>query len=514
MGEEPTDLATRLAATASRRPETAALIWQGQVASYADLDQRVTAAAGGLQRRGVRRGDRVALMLGNSPAFVEAFLAVLRAGAVVVPVNTALSAAEVGYILSDSGARVLVIGDAAATALTSAREAVVGLDHVVVAGAGVPPGATAAWRGLLDARDPYSQVPGAPDDLAALVYTSGTTGRPKGVMLSHRNLDANQRQALATPLAVREGDVVFAALPLFHIYGMNLGLGTAVRVGATLLLVERFDPVRTLELIDRHRATVLLGAPPMYVAWLNVAGSERYDLTSVRVAVSGAAPLPPEVLTRFSDQLGIGIWEGYGLTEAAPAVTSTTMGAGPKPGSVGRPLPGLEVELVDVDGEPVEPGDPGEIWVRGENVFVGYWRDDAATREALTSEGWLRTGDVAVADAQGDLRLVDRKQDLIIVSGFNVYPREVEDVLHRHPGVLKAAVVGIAHPYTGEAVKACVVPAPGSDLTEDDVVGWCRRSLARFKCPQVVEFTASLPATATGKVRRGELRERGATTAR
>lgn len=490
MTPDRPDLADRLTETAARIPERVALRWQGRAITYGDLDARVTAAAAGLHWIGIERGDRVAVMLGNTPHFVEAFLGILRVGATVVPLNPCLAPPEVEHILHDSGARILVTTATIADALPELGVQVLRPD---------------AWRDLLAAGHPLPDVERVPDDLAALVYTSGTTGRPKGAMLTRRNLDANQRQALDTPVGLREDDVVLAVLPMFHIYAMNVGLGCAVRVGATLLLHERFDPLSTLEDIERNGVTVILGAPPMYVAWLNTPGLADTDLSSVRVAVSGAAPLPANVLTRFREDHGLTIWEGYGLTEASPAVTSNAMGDVTKPGSVGKPLPEIELRLVGEDRGDVEPGDPGEVWIRGPNVFAGYWRDDEATAEVLV-DGWLRTGDVGTLDDDGYLRLVDRKKDLIIVSGFNVYPREVEDVLEAHPSVLQAAVVGIAHPYTGEAVKAIVVAAPDSDLTEDELVDHARRHLARFKCPEIVEFVTALPSTATGKVLRRELR--------
>lgn len=501
------DLATRLADTAERVPERVAIRWQDRTITYAELEGRVSAAAGGLQHLGVEPGDRVGLMLGNTPPFVEAFLGALRAGAVVVPINTGLTGPEVAQILADCSARVLVVAGSAHGVLDEVRAGAPDLRHVVMAGPreGIEQ-VPQTWVGLVGAEHPYGPVDRDPDDVAALVYTSGTTGRPKGAMLTHRNLEANQDQALGTSLGIREGDVVLAVLPLFHIYAMNVGLGSTVRVGATLLLAERFDAVATLEAVEADGVTVILGAPPMYVAWLNTPGVEDVDLSSVRVAVSGAAPLPGSVLERFRDHLGITIWEGYGLTEAAPAVTSNVVGGAVRPGSVGPALPGVEIRLVDERGRDPEPGDPGEVWVRGPNVFAGYWQDPEATAEALTDDGWLRTGDVGVLDDDGYLHLVDRKEDLIIVSGFNVYPREVENVLDRHPKVVQSGVVGAPHPYTGEAVKAFVVPVTGSDLTEDEIVSWCQRHLARFKCPETVKLVAALPHTATGKVLRRELR--------
>ena len=416
------------------------------------------------------------------------------------------------YILRDSGARVVVASEDVRHVAATAAAAAGGVEHTILtSAAGQAPddgGSGPTWDELLAAGAPYEPIERDPDDVAALVYTSGTTGRSKGAMLSRGNLAANQDQVLATPLAITEDDTVLGVLPLFHIYAMNVGLGASIRAGATILLVERFDPQRTLEDIERHRVTVILGAPPMYVAWLDTPGARERDLSSVRMAVSGAAPLPASVLNRFADELGVPIWEGYGLTEASPAVTTNAMGEEIRPGSVGKPLPGVEVRLVDDRGRDVDLGDPGEVWVRGDNVFSGYWNDDAATAEALV-DGWLCTGDVGVFDEDGYLRLVDRKRDLIIVSGFNVYPREVEEVLYRHPNIAEAAVIGVAHRYTGEAVKAVVVPRHGTELTEDDVLDHCRRSLARFKCPDIVVITDQLPHTSTGKVLRRLLRDAG-----
>jgi long-chain acyl-CoA synthetase len=326
-------------------------------------------------------------------------------------------------------------------------------------------------------------------------------------MLTHANLLANLDQmSQAELLAEGEDDVAFLALPMFHIYALNVILGLTMRVGATAVLMERFDATGSLEAIERHGVTILFGAPPMFIAWLNTPGVERFDLSRVRIAISGAAPLPGAVLEDFRRKLGITIWEGYGLTETAPGVTSNAMGSEAKPGSIGKPLPGVEVRIVDASGDDVEDGDPGEIIVRGPNVFRGYWRLDEATAEVIR-DGWFHTGDVGYADADGYIFLVDRKKDLIIVSGFNVYPREVEEAIFRHPKVADVAVVGIPHPYTGEAVKAFVVLKPGETTTEEELTDFCRRSLARFKSPQVIEFVSELPHLPTGKVLRRLLRD-------
>jgi long-chain acyl-CoA synthetase len=297
-------------------------------------------------------------------------------------------------------------------------------------------------------------------------------------------------------------------LPLFHIFGLNAGLGVTLKEGATAVLMDRFDPVASLEAVERHGVTVLLGAPPMFPAWLHAAEARRFDLSGVRLAVSGAAPLPGAVLEAFRERLGITIWEGYGLTETAPAVTTNALGEAAKGDSIGLPLPGVEVRLVDENGAEVEDGDPGEIVIRGPNVFQGYWKRPEET-EAAFRDGWLRTGDIAYRDEDGYLFIVDRSKDLVIVSGFNVYPREVEEALASHPAVAECAVIGLPDERTGEAIRALVVRAEGTDVTEGDLLEHCRGRLARFKLPREIRFVESLPKHVTGKVLRRRLKDVG-----
>ena len=326
-------------------------------------------------------------------------------------------------------------------------------------------------------------------------------------MLTHGNLLANLDQMAEVPaLREAESDVVLLALPVFHIYALNVVLGITIREGATAVLVERFDPVETLELIRRHGVTVLFGAPPMFSAWLQAATATDADLSSVRLAVSGAAPLPGDVLEAFHARFGVQIWEGYGLTEAAPSVTTNALADEARRDSIGLVLPGVDVRLVDDRGEDVEEGDPGEIVVRGPNVFQGYWRKPEDTT-AILRDGWLRTGDVAYRDDDGYLYIVDRTKDLVIVSGFNVFPKEVEEAIARHPAVAEVAVIGVPDERTGEAVKALVVARAGATLTPDDVIEQCRGTLARFKWPKHVEIVDSLPKHVTGKVLRRALRD-------
>ncbi len=477
--------------------------------TWAQLDALVDATARGLRALGLEPGDRVGLRLGNTPDFPVAWFGALRAGLVAVPVNPGYTEVEVRTQLGDCGARALVTAPAAD--LDALRAGLPGLEHVLLAeqgqdGPGTLAGLQVAGGPPLPAASPAGSVGGS-EDLAAVLYTSGTSGVPRGAMLSHRALLATlASSASIDPPVVAPDDVVLLVLPLSHVYGLGAALGMVARQGATGVLVERFDPVETLADVRRHAVTCLVGAPPMYVAWSMLPGVGD-SFSSVRLALSGAAPLPPDVLHRVLDATGQHVFEGYGLTETAPVLTSTLVSEVAKAGSIGRPVPGVELRLLDEDGREVEEGDPGEIVVRGANLFSGYWPDGA---DGPDGDGWWATGDVAYADDDGDLFLVDRRRELVLVSGFNVYPREVEDVLLRHPDVAEAAVIGIPHPYTGESVKALVVPRDGARLRADDVIAHCARSLARFKCPTAVEVVDDLPHSATGKVSKGRLRARAA----
>jgi long-chain acyl-CoA synthetase len=430
-----------------------------------------------------------------------------------VPVNPGYTPRELRHLLADSGASVLL-----------------GTPSVLRDVAGLR-------ADLPDLRATYAEIPagdGEPptvavtaDDLAVLLYTSGTEGQPKGAMLSHRALMANHWQlAEIEPPIVRADDVVLLALPLFHAYGLNSGLGAVAYHGACGVLVERFDPADSRDIIARHHVTTVLGVPSMFVAW-SLLPDLGEAMASVRVAVSGAAPLDAATAARFTEATRHPVFVGYGLTETAPVLTSTLASPVPLVGSIGRAIPGVEVRLVGPGGAvlfdeggprgddsddgdddfgfdvPGSPGtDPGEIVVRGDNLFAGYWPDG---RDGPDADGWWATGDVAYADADGDLFLVDRLGELILVNGFNVYPHEVELVLVGHPGVADAAVLGVPHPYTGQSVKAYVVRAPGAEPTTEEVMQHCERNLARFKCPTSIEFVSELPYSVTGKVRKSEL---------
>jgi long-chain acyl-CoA synthetase len=354
------------------------------------------------------------------------------------------------------------------------------------------------------------RVERADDDVAVMLFTSGTAGAPKAAMLTHGNLAANIRQVNDHPgLRLTPTDIGIGVLPFFHVFGLNVVLGVSLAAGASVVLTERFDPRESAALVRKHGVTIVAGVPAMYAAWLAVPESTAPGDTfaSVRLAVSGAAPLPAEVADAFESRFGLVLHQGYGLTEASPIVTTTALSTSrPKPGSIGRPLPGVDVRLVDESDGDVLVGDPGEIWVHGPNVFPGYWHDPEATARVLTDDGWLRTGDIAVVEDDGDLRLVDRAKDLIIVSGFNVYPVEVEDVLRDHADVADAAVVGEPSPRTGECVVAYVVPKEGHSPDPGALLAHSARALARYKCPARIEIVDELPRSEVGKLLRRELR--------
>ena len=482
--------------SAEQRPGSVAIIEGERSTTYAGLDSAISACASGLALRGIAPGDRVVLMLGNRTEFAIAYFAVLRAGAVAVPINVSLVADEIEHVLGDVEPRLVITEPGLRTkALEAGGEDL----PILTAGSG-------QWADLISAgrAEPMAQVDVDPESLAVLLFTAGSTGRPKAAMLSHRAMLANLREleALADPPAMTSSDVVLGVLPLFHVYSLSTVLGLSLAVGATIVLEERFAPRRTLELVKDAGITVIAGAPPMYIAW-SAEPDLREMLAGVRMMSSGASPLPPAVFDQFTTVAGKPIWEGYGLTECAPVVATTLASGRPKAGSVGRPIPGVEVMLVDAGGDPAEDG-TGEVFIRGASLFSGYWPDGA---DGPNEDGWWGTGDVAVLDEDGDLRLVDRRKELVLVSGFNVYPREVERVIAEVPGVAEVAVIGVSHPYTGEAVKAFVSTMPGAQVGADEVVAHCQQRLARFKCPTIVEVLPDMPHSAAGKIARGRLRE-------
>jgi long-chain acyl-CoA synthetase len=483
------NLADVLLASAGTRPDAVALIGRhGTPTTYAELADGAARLGTLLLDAGVEPGARVALVSLNNEAFVTAYLAVLHVGAVCVPLNPASPPAGLEREIGDIDPTLTLAGGSSTPLVGAAGGTVRAIDLTSLP-------TDAAPRAERD-----------DDDLAVLLFTSGTAGVPRAAQLTHRNLAANIAQVQDHPgLRLEPSDVGMALLPCFHIFGLNVILGVGLAAGATTVMVERFDAATCARLAHDRGVTVLAGVPAMFRSWidLDTAQASPDTFASVRLAVSGAAPLPAEVAAEFRDRYGIVLHQGYGLTEASPIVTTTALSPRPpRPGSIGPPLPGEQVRLVDPDGNDVLAGDPGEVWVQGPNVFPGYWHDEPATAQVLTPDGWLRTGDVGVIEDDGDLRLVDRLKDLIIVSGFNVYPVEVEDVLRSHPDVRDVGVVGVPSARTGEAVVAFIVPESGHTPDPDALAAHCAHSLARYKCPSQFEVVDDLPRNPAGKLLR------------
>jgi long-chain acyl-CoA synthetase len=482
--------------------DVVALICRNQETTYGELREQVAGLRGGLAAQGVGHGDRVAIICGNNRYFVLSYLATVGLGAIAVPLNPSSPAPEIERELLAVEPTTVIVGPHALPAWSSIDASEVPFVRTVIVAEVEAPAGTLSLDALLHTDPvPVTDVEGG--HLAALLFTSGTAGTPRAAMLSHRNLMSNLEQGLSSPDHTRAGDVVYAVLPMFHVFGLNVVLGVGLTVGATLVLVQRFDPATAAESIVQRQVTVVPGAPPMWVAFSHFDELPADVFASVRLAGSGASRLPPTVTERMLEHFGLQISEGYGLTEASPVVT-TSSGLPSRPGSVGRLLVGQEMRIVGDDGDDVPVGDAGEVWVRGENVFLGYWDEPEATAKVLV-DGWLRTGDIGVTDEDGYLYLVDRAKDLIIVSGFNVFPAEVEEVIRSHPGVLEVGVLGVPHPHHGEAVKAYVVLREGSDLDEEGVIDHACEFLARYKCPSKVLFVDELPRNAAGKLIRREL---------
>ena len=489
------NLATVLTTTATAQPASVALRLGDQTFTYRDLDLASARVAGLLAERSIGAGDRVGIMLPNVPEFAAAYYGALRAGAVVVPMNPLLKAREVAHLLSDSGARLVFAWHEAATeAATGGAEA--GADLVVVD--------PASFLRDLASTTPAEQVVDRDDaDTAVILYTSGTTGRPKGAELTHANLTRNVEVAQSDLLHLGPDDVVFGGLPLFHSFGQTCTLNVAMAAGATVVLLPRFDARAALNTMAAAGATVFAGVPTMYSAFLAL--PEVPDLPSLRTCISGGAALPVEVLHRFEERFGSQVLEGYGLSETSPVASFNRPGQVRKPGSIGTPVSGVEMRVVDDAGNPLGTDEIGEIAIRGHNVMKGYWRNPEATDEALSPDGWFRTGDVGKVDADGYFFIVDRKKDLVIRGGFNIYPREIEEVLYEHPAVAEAAVIGVPHPQLGEEVAAVVSLSPGASATEAELRDHVKRQVAAYKYPRLVVIVDALPKGPTGKILKREI---------
>jgi long-chain acyl-CoA synthetase len=489
------NLASILTTAAERDPSRTAIKLDGAEVTYAQLDEASARVARLLEDRGVGPGDRVGIMLPNVPYFPICYYGVLRAGAVVVPMNVLLKRREVCFYLTDPEAKLLFAWEGFADdAEAGAKDA--GAECVIVS-----PG---DFEQELAKHEPKPDVvESADDDTAVILYTSGTTGTPKGAELTHANLIKNCEVARSL-FDLGADTVVLGALPLFHSFGQTCGLNATICAGGTLTLIPRFDPEKALEIIERDHVNVFEGVPTMYGAILHLSDRERFDTSSLQFCASGGSAMPVELMRDFEDALHCKVLEGYGLSETSPVASFNHPDRERKPGSIGTPVEGVEMRVVDEQGNEVPQGEVGEIAIRGHNVMKGYWNRQDATDEVM-SDGWFRTGDMATVDDDGYFFIVDRKKDMIIRGGYNVYPREIEEVLYEHPAVREAAVLGIPHDQLGEEIGAAVALKDDADASAEELQEYVKNQVAAYKYPRLVWFVEDLPKGPTGKILKREI---------
>ncbi len=489
------NLASILTEAAARDPEHVAVKLDDTELTYGQLDEASARLASLLRAKGLRRGDRVGIMLPNVPYFAVVYYGVVRAGGVVVPMNVLLKRREVAFYLNHPGAKLLFAWEGFES------EATAGAQEAGVECALVVPG---GFEQLLAAHEPLQEVAVTEDDdTAVILYTSGTTGTPKGAELTHANLKRNCETSRRL-FGLESDAITLGALPLFHSFGQTCGLNATIAAGGTLTLIPRFDPAKALEIIQRDRVNLFEGVPTMYGAMLHHPERERFDVSTLKLCVSGGSAMPVELMRGFEQAFGCRILEGYGLSETSPVASFNPPDGVRKPGSIGTPIEGVEMKVVDDEGGEVPQGEVGEIVIRGHNVMSGYWNDSDAT-DAAIREGWLYTGDMATVDEDGYFFIVDRKKDMIIRGGYNVYPREIEEILYEHPGVMEAAVVAVPHEELGEEVGAAIALKQGADPSAEELRNFVKEQVAAYKYPRYVWFVDELPKGPTGKILKREI---------
>jgi long-chain acyl-CoA synthetase len=489
------NLASILTDTAGEHGERTALKLDDAELTYEQLDEASARAAALVKAKGIEPGDRVGIMLPNVPYFAVVYYGVLRAGAVVVPMNVLLKGREVSFYLNDPEAKLLFAWhDFAEAAEKGADEA--GAELILV-----KPG---EFEELLGEQEPDRDVvEREDDDTAVILYTSGTTGKPKGAELTHANLTRNAEIAVGLADSTHE-DVALGALPLFHSFGQTCGLNASVKAGSCLTMIPRFDPAKALEIIQRDKVTVFQGVPTMYTAMLHLDDRDDYDTSCLRACMSGGSAMPVEVMRGFEEAFGCKVLEGYGLSETSPVASFNHADRERKPGSIGTPIEGVEMRVVDEDGKEVDQGEVGEIVIKGHNVMKGYWNRSDATEEAI-KDGWFHSGDMGKVDEDGYFFIVDRKKEMIIRGGYNVYPREIEEVMYEHPAVAEVAVVGVPDDNMGEEVGAAVALKKGEDVSEDELRDFVKKEVANYKYPRRIWFVDELPKGPTGKILKREI---------
>jgi long-chain acyl-CoA synthetase len=489
------NLASILKDTAERHGDRTAIKLDDAEVTYDQLDEASARAAALLREKGVEPGDRVGIMLPNVPYFAVAYYGVLRAGGVVVPMNVLLKGREAAFYLKDPEAKlVFAWHDFAEAAEKGAEEA--GAEVIEV-----KPG---EFEKLLSEHEPDDEIADRDDDdTAVILYTSGTTGKPKGAELTHANLSRNAEVAAGLAESSEE-DVLLGALPLFHSFGQTCGLNASIRAGSCLSMIPRFDPGKALEIIQRDKVTIFQGVPTMYTAMLHHDDRDDYDTSSLRACMSGGSAMPVEVMRGFEEAFGCKVLEGYGLSETSPVASFNHIDKERKPGSIGTPIEGVEMRVVDEDGNEVDQGEVGEIVIKGHNVMKGYWNREDATEETI-KDGWFHSGDMGKVDEDGYFFIVDRKKEMIIRGGYNVYPREIEEVMYEHPAVAEVAVVGVPDDNMGEEVGAAVALKKGEDVSEDELRDFVKNEVANYKYPRRIWFVDELPKGPTGKILKREI---------
>jgi long-chain acyl-CoA synthetase len=506
------NLSWRLAEVAKQLPQKKAYVFEGESCTYQELHERISRFASGLASMGISKGDHIALLLGNSPYFIIGLYGALRTGATVIPVNPIYTPDEIGYILTNGDVKAVIGLDLLVPLFQKMEARLPNIEHVIVCdtpqGKDQPISFTGKMKSFTDILKAgvadYQGPQLAEDDTAVILYTSGTTGKPKGAMLTHKNLYSNA-QDTANYLKINENDRVIATLPMFHVFCLTVALNAPLMNGGTVLIVPKFSPAKIFQLAREEKATIFAGVPTMYNFLYQYEHGKAEDFQTLRLCISGGASMPVALLKNFEQKFKVIVSEGYGLSEASPVTCFNPLDRPRKPGSIGCSILHVENKVVNEFGEEVPVGEVGELIVRGPNVMKGYYKMPEETAHALRN-GWLYTGDLAKMDEEGYFYIVDRKKDMIIVGGYNVYPREVEEVLYSHPDIVEAAVIGIPDPDFGEAVK-CFVVSKNADLTEEQLIEYCREHLAKYKVPSMVEFLDEIPKNTTGKILRRALKE-------
>jgi long-chain acyl-CoA synthetase len=510
------NLASQLEKTAQTYFHKTAYYFQDKPCTYGELNEAVSKFANGLSQLGLKKGDHIALIVGNSPHFIISLYGAMRLGVTVIPINPVYTPEEIQYIVYNGDVKAIITLDVLLPVMEKIVPHVPSVEHVILCETSQETNWTTstlntilkAFTNVLALGDSqFVEVPIDNDDVAVILYTSGTTGKPKGAMLTYKNLYSNAKD-VADYLQMSEDDRVITTLPMFHVFCLTVALNAPLLNGATLLIVPKFSPKEIFRLAKTYKATIFTGVPTMYNFLYQYKEGDPTDLSTLRLCISGGASLPVALLENFEKKFGVIISEGYGLSEASPVTCFNPLDRPRKPGSIGTSIMNVENKVVDELGQEVPVGQVGELIVRGPNVMKGYYKMPEETN-ATIKDGWLYTGDLAKQDEEGYFYIVDRKKDMILVGGYNVYPREVEEVLYRHPDVVEACVVGVPDPAYGETVKGYIVSSnPG--LTEEAIIQFCREHIADYKVPRLVEFLDELPKNTTGKILRRVLKQQAA----